>query len=78
VFSLEAQGPEVLIFMGKEASLGYRAKATQRNPNSEKEKEKKKRKGGKCQVMVVHAFSLSTWEAEAGGSLSSRPTWSTE
>jgi MHC class I antigen len=28
--------------------------------------------------MVVHAFNLSTWEAEAGGFLSSRPAWSTE
>ncbi|EDK96865.1 mCG1031692 [Mus musculus] len=28
--------------------------------------------------MVVHAFNPSTWEAEADGSLSSRPAWSTE
>jgi hypothetical protein len=28
--------------------------------------------------VVVHAFNPSTWEAEAGGILSSRPTWSTE
>jgi hypothetical protein len=28
--------------------------------------------------MVAHAFSLSTWEAEAGGFLSSRPAWSTK
>jgi hypothetical protein len=28
--------------------------------------------------VVVHAFNPSTWEAEAGGFLSSRPTWSTE
>ena len=28
--------------------------------------------------MMAHAFSPSTWEAEAGGSLSLRPTWSTE
>jgi hypothetical protein len=27
--------------------------------------------------MVAHAFNPSTWEAEAGGSLSSRPAWST-
>jgi hypothetical protein len=26
----------------------------------------------------VHAFNPSTWEAEAGGFLSSRPAWSTE
>ena len=28
--------------------------------------------------MMVHAFNPSTWKAEAGGSLSSRPAWSTE
>jgi hypothetical protein len=27
---------------------------------------------------VMHAFNPSTWEAEAGGFLSSRPAWSTE
>ena len=26
----------------------------------------------------AHAFNPSTWEAEAGGFLSSRPTWSTK
>jgi hypothetical protein len=29
------------------------------------------------QVVVAHAFNPSTWEAEAGGFLSSRPAWST-
>jgi hypothetical protein len=28
--------------------------------------------------VVAHAFNPSTWEAEAGGFLSSRPTWSTK
>jgi hypothetical protein len=28
--------------------------------------------------VVVHAFNPSTWEAEAGKFLSSRPAWSTE
>jgi hypothetical protein len=28
--------------------------------------------------MVAHAFNPSTWEAEAGGFLSSRPSWSTK
>jgi hypothetical protein len=28
--------------------------------------------------MVVHACNPSTWEAEAGGLLSSRPAWSTQ
>jgi hypothetical protein len=29
-------------------------------------------------AMVAHAFNPSTWEAEAGGFLSSRPAWSTK
>ena len=28
--------------------------------------------------VVAHTFNSSTWEAEAGGFLSSRPTWSTK
>jgi hypothetical protein len=28
--------------------------------------------------VVTHAFNLSTWEAEAGRFLSSRPAWSTK
>jgi hypothetical protein len=28
--------------------------------------------------VVAHAFNPSTWEAEAGKFLSSRPSWSTE
>jgi hypothetical protein len=30
------------------------------------------------QAVVAHAFNPSTWEAESGGFLSSRPAWSTE
>jgi hypothetical protein len=30
------------------------------------------------QAVVAHAFNPNTWEAEAGGFLSSRPAWSTE
>jgi collagenase-like PrtC family protease len=29
-------------------------------------------------AVVAHTFSPSTWEAKAGGFLSSRPAWSTE
>jgi hypothetical protein len=29
-------------------------------------------------VVVAHAFNPCSWEAEAGGFLSSRPVWSTE
>jgi hypothetical protein len=32
----------------------------------------------KTQSRVAHTFNPSTWEAEAGGFLSSRPAWSTE
>jgi hypothetical protein len=31
-----------------------------------------------CRVVVVHAFNPSTWEAEAGEFLGSRPAWSTK
>jgi hypothetical protein len=30
------------------------------------------------QAMMAHTFNSSTWEAEAGRFLSSRPAWSTE
>jgi hypothetical protein len=30
------------------------------------------------QAVVAHAFNSSTWEAEVGRLLSSRPVWSTE
>jgi hypothetical protein len=29
-------------------------------------------------AVVVYTFNPNTWEAEAGGFLSSRPAWSTE
>jgi hypothetical protein len=29
-------------------------------------------------AVVAHAFNPSTWEAQAGGFLSSKPAWSTE
>jgi hypothetical protein len=31
-----------------------------------------------CWAVVAHTFNPSTWEAETGGFLSSRPAWSTE
>jgi hypothetical protein len=34
--------------------------------------------GGESQAVVAHAFNPSTWEAEEGGFLSSRPAWSTK
>jgi hypothetical protein len=39
---------------------------------------KKKKKKKKSRAVVLHAFNPSTWEAEAGGFLSSRPAWSTK
>jgi hypothetical protein len=39
---------------------------------------KPKRNRRKGWAVVVHAFNPRTWEAEAGGFLSSRPAWSTE
>jgi hypothetical protein len=36
-----------------------------------------RRKKKKKLSMVAHTFNPSTWEAEAGGFLSSRPAWST-
>jgi hypothetical protein len=36
------------------------------------------RKDTKGQAVVAHACNPSTWDAEAGGFLSSRPAWSTE
>jgi hypothetical protein len=35
-------------------------------------------KNWKKKAVVAHIFDLSTWEAEAGGFLSSRAVWSTE
>ena len=31
-----------------------------------------------CRAVVAHAINPSTWEAEVGGFLSSRPAWSTK
>jgi hypothetical protein len=39
---------------------------------------KKKKNKFILRGVVAHAFNPSTWEAEAGGFLSSRPAWSTE
>jgi hypothetical protein len=38
----------------------------------------KKKKEERSQAVVAHAFNPSTWEAETGGFLSSRPAWSTK
>jgi hypothetical protein len=44
-----------------------------------KTKTKKKKPKKLCGwAVVAHTFNPSTWEAEAGGILSSRSAWSTE
>jgi hypothetical protein len=43
-----------------------------------KERRKEEKKERESQVVVAHAFNSSTWEAETGGFLNSRPAWSTE
>jgi hypothetical protein len=48
---------------------------TKRNPVSKKQNKTKK---PKQPGVVTHAFNPSTWEAEAGRFLSSKPAWSTE
>jgi hypothetical protein len=40
--------------------------------------QKMHRKTIMCQEVVAHAFNPSTWEAEVGWSLNSRPAWPTE
>jgi hypothetical protein len=44
----------------------------------ERELEGKEDKGEEVPGVVAHAFNPSTWEAEAGGFLSSRIAWSTK
>ena len=39
-------------------------------------RDEQKEKGS--QAVVAYRFNHSTWEAEAGGFMSSRPAWSTE
>jgi hypothetical protein len=49
--------------------------------NVSAENRKQKPKQNKNLILpgvVAHTFNPSTWEAEAGGFLSSRPAWSTE
>jgi hypothetical protein len=53
------------------------ARATKWETLSQKRKEEKRREE-KRRAVVAHAFNFSTRGAEAGGSLSSRPAWSTE
>jgi hypothetical protein len=49
-----------------------------KNPKKKKLQPKQTNKQTKSQVVVALTFNPSTWEAEAGGFLSSRPVWSTE
>jgi hypothetical protein len=46
--------------------------------NKTKQNKTKQNKTKQEPGVVAHAFNPSTWEAEAGRFLSSRPAWSTE
>jgi hypothetical protein len=50
------------------ASLVYRVSFRTQKPCTKKKKKKKK-----SGAVMAHSFNPSTWEAEAGGFLSSRP-----
>jgi hypothetical protein len=52
-------------------------KKRERVKTSKRKKEKRKKKKKKLGSMA-HAFNPSTWEAETGRFLSSRPIWSIE
>jgi hypothetical protein len=41
-------------------------------------KKQQQQQQNNSRALVAHAFNPSTWEAEAGRFLSSRPVWSTE
>jgi hypothetical protein len=43
-----------------------------------KKRRRRSQETKRSQAVVAHDFNLSTWEAEAGGFLSSRPAWSIE
>jgi hypothetical protein len=46
--------------------------------NKTKQNKTKQSKTTRKPGVVAHAYNPSTWEAEAGGFLSSRPAWSTK
>jgi hypothetical protein len=73
ILAFGRQGQVVLCEL--ESSLVYRAsfrtaRATQRNPVLKNQKS--------WVVVVAQSFNPSTWEAEAGEFLSSRPAWFTK
>jgi hypothetical protein len=49
-----------------------------RKKERKREREKGRKEASKQAKQASHTFNPSTWEAEAGGFLSSRPAWSTE
>jgi hypothetical protein len=68
-----------------EERRGEERRGEERRGRAKEQRSERARRGLKapfkvscCWVVVVHAFNPSTWEAEAGRFLSSRPAWSTE
>ena len=56
----------------------FKKEKKRREKKRKEKKRKEKKRKEKSQAVVAHAFNPSTWEAEAGRFLSSRPAWSTE
>ena len=56
----------------------YLKKRKERKGKGKRKRKRNVRNVRNGQVVVVHTFNSSTWEAEAGGFLSSRLAWSTE
>jgi hypothetical protein len=71
---LGGRGRRILGYIAslRPASMGYM------RPCFKEEEEKPTTKSIFSWAVVAHAFNPSTWEAEVGGFLSSRPAWSTE
>jgi hypothetical protein len=62
----------------KDSSQEFSKAESKKKKKKKKPNQPKKPKPKTSQAVVVHAFSHSAWEAEAGGFLSSRPAWSTK
>jgi hypothetical protein len=77
-FSGEVTKVERKVLLGLESETIPRQPALHRETLSQINQPTKKERKPLGRAMVAHAFNPSTWEAEAGRFLSSRPAWSTE